>query len=265
MRSVAGDPHAGSPPPFLDRWAEVDGLTIYARVAEHTDARGMLPLVLIHGLSMASNYMMPAARELSMHHPVYVPDLPGFGRSCKPAHTCTLAELADTLAAWMDAVELARAAFLGNSFGCQVILELALRYPNRTDRAVLVGPTVDPRGRTAYQQILRTLCTGLFYEPPSLIPIVLYNYAIAGPRRTIETLRYLLADPVEQKLAGIKIPTLVVRGALDLIVPQRWVEEMVRTLPHGTLAVVPNAAHTVNYHAPAELAHLVHPFLRSSL
>jgi pimeloyl-ACP methyl ester carboxylesterase len=66
-------------------------------------------------------------RRLAPAFRVWAPDLPGFGDSDRPRRALDLAELADALAGWMDAVDLPRAALLGNSLGCQVIGHLANR------------------------------------------------------------------------------------------------------------------------------------------
>ena len=64
------------------------------------------------------------------------PDLPGFGESTKPRHVLTLPELADCLYSWMRARGIERAMLIGNSFGCQILAELALRHPEMVDRLV---------------------------------------------------------------------------------------------------------------------------------
>jgi 2-hydroxy-6-oxonona-2,4-dienedioate hydrolase len=92
--------------------------------------------------------MVPVAELLSPHHRVYIPDLPGFGESSKPDRVLDVPELTDALVGWTRAVGLQRAAFLGNSFGCQVLADLAVRYPALIERAVLQGPTMDPRARS---------------------------------------------------------------------------------------------------------------------
>jgi pimeloyl-ACP methyl ester carboxylesterase len=50
---------------------------------------------------------------------------------------------------WLEAADLPSVAVLGNSFGCQVAVELAVRHPDRVAGLVLVGPTMDPSARTA--------------------------------------------------------------------------------------------------------------------
>ena len=79
--------------------------------------------------------------------------------------------------------------------------------------------------------------------------------------RTVRTLQKGVEDPVAQKLPRVRVPTLVVRGSRDPIAPQRWVEEMVRRLPAGRLAVLEGIAHVANYTAPDVLVRVVRPFL----
>ena len=234
---------------------------MHARVSTTPAPAGSPAVVLIHGLVVSSRYMVPTAERLAPHHKVYVPDLPGFGRSEKPSSVLDVSGLSHSLAAWMGAVGLESAVLVGNSVGCQVIAELALRHPERVERAVLQGPTMDPEARTALRQAARLALAGT-REPLSLLPIMLLDYLSAGLRRSFATFRYALEDPIEEKLPRVRVPTLVVRGARDPIVPQRWAEGVARLLPEGRLVVVPGAAHTMNYGAPSELARVVRAFVR---
>ncbi len=242
------------------RWTRVGDYRIHARVRVDLSPPGALPVVLVHGIGAASRYMAPTAELLAPYHPVYAPDLPGFGESSKPRRALNLTELTDALAEWMQAVGLERAALLGNSVGCQIIADLALRYPDRIDRAVLQGPTVDPHARTARQQILRWLRNNR-HERSSQALISAKAYWKCGVGRLIRTFRYALNDRIEEKLPRMNVPTLVVRGSLDTIVPQLWAEEATRLLPGGRLVVLPGAPHTVVYNAAPELVRVALPFL----
>jgi 2-hydroxy-6-oxonona-2,4-dienedioate hydrolase len=233
---------------------------MHARVSVDLAPTRSLPIVLVHGIGVASRFMVPTAEVLAPYHRVYAPDLPGFGKSSKPAHVLNVAELADALAGWTRAIGLASAIFLGNSFGCQIVVELALRYPQLLERLVLQGPTMDPQARTAWRQIARLLRNS-HHEPVSHGFISAREYPRCGLRRLMKTFRYALDDRIEEKLPRVRVPVLVVRGSKDPIVPQRWAEETVRLLPMGKLAVVPNAPHTVVYDAPLKLASVVEPFL----
>ncbi len=89
------------------------------------------PIVLVHGIAVSSRYMVPVAEELAPFASVHAPDLPGFGRSAKPRRTLTVPELARALLAWLDAAGLERPLLLGNSLGCQVVVDLAAREARR--------------------------------------------------------------------------------------------------------------------------------------
>jgi pimeloyl-ACP methyl ester carboxylesterase len=155
---------------------------------------------------------------------------------------------------------LCHAALVGNSIGCQVIADLAVRYPARVARAVLQGPTMDPKGRSFSRQVGRFLLD-VPREPLSLVPIELLDHLSAGTRQAWHTFRYALEDRIEEKLPYMRVPTLVVCGSRDPIVPQRWAKEATRLLPMGQLSVISGAAHTANYGWAAEFARVTQTVL----
>lgn len=218
-------------------------------------------VVLVHGLVISSSYMMPTAERLAPLCRVYAPDLPGYGLSFKPRPILLLPELADALAQWMDALNLARAYFVGNSFGCQVIAHFAVRHPARVERLVLQGPTVDPRSRSIPRQFLKLLINSL-REPRGLGRLARKDYARAGLTRVKQTMRLAMADPIEVILPHVRAPALVVRGARDPLVPPHWADQVTQLLPQGELRVIPGAPHTINYSAPLEFVRVMKPFLQ---
>jgi 2-hydroxy-6-oxonona-2,4-dienedioate hydrolase len=242
------------------RWDTVGGMRMYTRAWDADPGQHPPAIVLVHGLVVSSRYMVPLGSKLAPDHPVYAPDLPGYGKSETPDRTLELPELADSLAAWMDAVGLDRAVMLGNSFGCNIVVEFALRHPERIERAVLQGPMVDPRQQSAPDQIVRWMVNGT-RDSPGMGPIILADYLAAGIRRSLRTFQISRRDYIKDKLPRVRVPTLVVRGARDPIVPQDWVEEVVQLLPNGRLAVIPGIAHTANYSAPLEVARLTRLFI----
>jgi pimeloyl-ACP methyl ester carboxylesterase len=243
-----------------DSWIKVNGVDMHARFAAHAETRDAATVVLVHGLSVSSGYMVPTAELLAPSYHVYAPDLPGFGKSAKPSHILSIPQLADALADWMEALELPPAILLGNSLGCQVIAHFALRYPERITHAVLVGPTMDPKMRNLPMAALR-LGLDMYHEPLSFWPVVTREYLAAGPRRTLGTLQYAFDDPIELCLPKVQVPTLVVRGAYDALVGQSWTEEVHRLIPQSRLVIVPGAAHAVNFNSPDQLVSAMQTFL----
>jgi pimeloyl-ACP methyl ester carboxylesterase len=245
---------------FQSRWRIVRGVDIHDRASlDSPDATP--PLVLVHGLAVSHRYLMPLAAKLAGHHPVHVIDLPGFGLSGDPGRVLNVTEHADHLADWLEATGLPPTVVLGNSFGCQVAVDLAVRYPDRVRGLVLVGPTIDPAARTAFRQILRWLGDTAL-EDPLQLPILARDLRDAGPHRVVQTLAHALHDPIEHKLPLISVPVLVTRGSREPIVPMAWARAATRLLPLGELAVVPGP-HNTNYAAADHLAELFLAFLHS--
>ena len=238
------------------------GTPMHTRISKNVVPATTSNIVLVHGLSVSSGYMVPTAVRLAEWYRVYVPDLPGFGKSAKPAHILNVSELADALADWMQVMGLSSATFLGNSLGCQIIVNFALQHPACIERAILVSPTMDPKALTIHQEagrlLLDTPC-----EPARFLPVLLREYLVAGIRRTVRTLRYGFEDQMEEHLPHVHIPTLVVRGARDPIVSQDWAEKVHQLLPNSQFVVVQGAGHAVNFNSPDQLAAIVRSFMEN--
>ena len=253
MRAPRSDTH------FESRWTTVRGVRLHDR-ASRIVVPGSHPVVLVHGVTVSHRYMMPLAAELARRYPIRVIDLPGFGLSDDPGRVLNVTELADWLAEWLMTTGVTPAAVVGNSFGCQVAVDLAMRHSALVRCLVLVGPTMDAYARTAPRHFLRWI-RDLRHEDPLQLPIFLRDVVDAGPVRAVRTFRIALRDAIEDKLPAVGMPTLVTRGSLEPIVSQRWAEHVTRLLPNGELAVVPRSPHDANYTAARSLASLVIPFL----
>ena len=237
----------------------VDGLRMHYRTA----GRGQQSVVMVHGLTVSGNYMMPAAVELLGDFAVYVPDLPGFGASHKPRQVLKIPEMAETLIAWMDAIGLERPFLLGNSLGCHTVAIVAARHPERVAGTILVAPHGDPGGRNTLRLMMRFMNNSV-REPLSSWAIMFKDFLKAGPRRTLLTLRNLQQCPLEPWLPQVNVPALVVTGGRDRIVPRCWVNRVAELLPQGRAALIPEAAHVPNYSHPERMAALVRAFVESS-
>ncbi|WP_205707138.1 alpha/beta fold hydrolase, partial [Kineococcus vitellinus] len=228
------------------------------------------PVVLVHGLGLSGRYFVPLGRRLAaLGHRVLAPDLPGFGRTPpergarRPAGP-TAREQAEHLLAWMDAADVPRATLFGNSVGVQVALEVAARHPGRVEGLVLEGPTPDPAYRSPVRQYAQVLRNMLF-ERPAVSSIYQLDYLSARVVRVFAQLVRTADDRIEERLAQVQAPTLVVRGGLDQTLSQGWAEQVAGLLPDGRLVVVEGAAHDVHHSAPHVAARLVHAFVTGAL
>jgi len=247
------------PAKIESRWTAIPGARIHSRSCTAATPRTP-PIVLVHGLGVSSRYMVPTARLLAHELPVHAVDLPGFGLSSKPERVLGVRELAHALVGWLAEMGLERPVVVANSFGCQVVAELAVARPGLVDRLVLLAPTVDPAARSTGWHALRWLLT-VPWERPALQRVIARDYRDAGLARVRATAQLALDDRIEAKLPQIGAPVLVVRGSRDRVVPQRWAQEAAALAPDGRLTVIPGAPHCLNFSAAEEVAALVGAFV----
>lgn len=245
---------------LASRWARVEGRRIHARVGGQRHRGRATPLVLVHGLIVSSRYLVPLGERLAGQWPVFAPDLPGFGLSESPPRTLDVPGLAQALERYMEAAGLTRAVLVGHSMGCQIALELAAERPERVAALVLVGPTSEP-GRRNPLLLPPRLMASMPLEKPSLWLSTLWDVWDAGIPRGLRTYACMLTDRPERRLARVRAPALVVRGTLDTIVSDAWVERMARELPQGELARIAWASHALHYSRADALVDVMTRFL----
>ena len=242
---------------FTSRRYRVDGLDLHVR--QRPGPRSAAPAcVLVHGLAVSHRYLMPTARWL--RRTVYVPDLPGFGLSDHPDRVFDVGEHAGLLARWLDALGADPVCLLGNSFGCQVAVDLARQRPDLVAALVLVGPTVDPAAATVAGQ-LRRWVRDVCQEDVRQATILARDVRDAGLRRIAATLRLSLRDRIEAKLPLVGAPALLVRGEHDRVCPPRWLGEAAALMADARCHTLPGPAHNAVTTAGPELAAAVETFL----
>jgi pimeloyl-ACP methyl ester carboxylesterase len=220
------------------------------------------PIVLVHAVGRSSRGLKPLIRALGEQRAVFAPDLPGFGLSDGPAHPLDIPELADALRRWLIENGMTPAVLVGVSFGCQVAVDLAARHPELVDRLVLVGPMVDPAGRSGLRLATRW-ARGAHRSSPLRAPTAIHDLLDAGPFRTMRALKHALDDPIEDELPDVEAPTLVVRGTHDRLVPPSWAAQVAELLPRGEIATLAHAGHTIGSRGAESLAHLIDRFLKN--
>lgn len=256
-------PRRNSPDPFRAAATLVRDVAIYSVSSHPPNRRTAAPnLALVHGLGLSQRYMMPLARELASDCHVYIPDQPGFGGSGHPEQVLNMAGLADALADWIHNTGLRGATFIGNSQGCQIIAQLAVRHPELVAAAVLQGPTAPPREQTWLHQFIRWRQNSR-HNPRSLDDVTWGEYKKSGYLRVLRTFQHALTDRVEEQLPQIAAPSLIVRGEHDPICRAEWARRLASLLPRGLYVEIPGVAHTLCYTAPKELAAVIREFLIS--
>lgn len=221
-----------------------------------TGDRTLPPVVLVHGVGVSGSYFRPVAAHLDDHVRLYVPDLPGFGRSISHTGIWTIRQLADGLAGWLDVHALRDAVLVSNSLGGQILTLLAATRPDLVRALILVAPTVDPDARSVIGQVYRGVLD-IPRESGSIWTIWLPDFFRAGVRRALLTLRYGIQDPQLDRLRHIVVPVVIVGGERDPIAPPTWVMAMAKLLPRGRYIMIPGAPHAMNYTNPRQLARII--------
>jgi pimeloyl-ACP methyl ester carboxylesterase len=180
--------------------------------------------------------------------PAEVAHLPGMGRAVPVP---PLEELAALLRARLDGGPVVLA---GHSQGCQVAAAAAV--DPRVAGLVLFGPTTDPRLRSVPGLTSRWLVTALG-EPKWQLPLVLVQWARTGPSRMRALWRQASPDPVDRRLARVRVPVVVVRGRRDRLCDADWARALVAAAPDARLVELPGAAHMTVQTRPAAVAALL--------
>lgn len=258
--------HRAATAAMRTEWRVIEGVAgcrpLRLRARFRTRSGGELPpLVLVPGYGVGSGYLVPLAARLAVTADVFVPELPGHGRSDHDVRPLGIAELATALERWMDAGGLRAAVLVGHSLGCQIAVELAGRRSDLAAGLVLVGPTADPRARTAPQQIIRTLLASMF-DRPAYLAVALRDYARAGRAVLAEDMRQMVRFRTEAALPLLVAPVRVVRGGRDHLVPSDWATVVARCAAAPPPRAIPGWGHAVHYDDPAGVADVVLRFVR---
>jgi 2-hydroxy-6-oxonona-2,4-dienedioate hydrolase len=215
--------------------------------------------VLVHGLGMATNYLEPTMHAIGDRLAASALDLPGFGRSRARGRHLSLGELADALVEWMRVRGIHAPILLGQSHGCQVVVEAVSRVPDLAAAIILNAPTMLAGSRTIHQQLWHVVQDSP-REPLALVPHVARDYLRAGPSRILGTLRDALRDRIEDKLARVRVPVVVTCGARDPVAPPAWGEQLARLTgsrvgaPEAKFIAIPGAAHAAPFSHPTAIA-----------
>jgi pimeloyl-ACP methyl ester carboxylesterase len=249
--------------PLSDHWIVVNNRPIFYRAAVDAAPAGTTPIIHLHGFGISGRYLVPTAERLSPFYPTYVPDLPGYGRSPRPSHTLSIPELAGEIIAFMDGLGIERAHLLGNSMGCLVAIECAIRFPERLDRIIMVSPAGGDHNLPLLRGIAQLALDGL-REGHGLLRIAIPDYLRFGPRNSVRLFRAMTHFATSERAVAVSTPTLVIIGSRDPLVSYARLEALVEDQANMTLIVQDRAAHAINFSHPRSLARVVHAWLEDN-
>ena len=234
------------------------------------------PLVVLHGAYMNIPSMGAIVPRLAEWHTVYALELQGHGRTTDIDRPITYPHLADDVAAFMDAVGLARAHVFGYSMGAAAGLQLAIRHPEKVRKLVAASVAFDAEG---WQPEFKAFLPQLTVEMMLAMPFAEEYRRLApnpdGFRALVEKLIALEHEPMawEADVRAMTTPVLLVAGDADVVTLEHAVAlfrllggggmgDMGKPLSASRLAVLPATSHTAVITQADLLVALIEPFLR---
>lgn len=273
-------------------FTEVDGVRVHY---QEFGAAGNNPtLLLIHGYP-ASTYVWhlvaPMFAALDFH--VVAIDLPGFGFSDKPSwFDYSIGSQGRVVERFMDRLSVGRATLVGSSFGGAVASTVALDYPERVEKLVLVAAVIndDVKSQKLFRIakmrgvgevvspflidskiFLRRRMRGTFGAANQHLVTRERIECVSRPLRAANAHRSVLATArrwdagrIEQDAHLINQPTLLVWGEHDAVIPIKNGEKLHRSILNSRFVVFKDCGHVPQEEAPESFVQVVGEFCRSS-
>lgn len=225
---------------------------------------GAPPLLLVMGMSFSSRAWGPLGETLSADFRVVVFDNRGAGGSGAPLRPYGMGDLADDAAAVLDSAGVEAAHAFGISMGGMIALELALRHPARVKAMALGGTFAGWReSRKPSAPVVGDLLAGTVLSRLGSHRLIARALVADGTRETdfarfaawIENAGRVRPHVLAQQLAAvtghdaasrlgeIRVPTLVLAGAEDRLVPVENSRRIAEAIPGARLVLLPGAGH----------------------
>lgn len=255
-----------------------NGIQLYYELHGPEDAE---ILVLSNGVLMSTASWAFQTPAFSEHYRLLLYDCRGMWQSDHPPGPYSMELHADDLAALLRALGIAEAHIAGTSYGAEISMVFALKYPQMT-RSLIVTSAVSHLDRLLEGMLDIWLAATRARDPDLLFkvvyPLTFSEAWIAGNQETLdlarERYRHLDMDAflelllsfqqlnVTAGLKGIGAPTLVVVGEDDLLKPRKYSEIIAAEIPGAELAVIPRAGHAAMWEQPGVFNSLILGFLK---
>lgn len=229
------------------------GGTVWWESQKEGIAPSAAPVVLIHGVNDQAGTWFPIAPAVAVRRRVIIPDLPGHGESEPREGDLPISMFVGRLEALL--ADEPPAILVGNSLGGWIVTLYALRHPDRLEHLVLEAsggldrPFASPvvaHDRAEAEVVLRAVHGPRFVAAEWIIDALLERATDSQMLRIRETEEHY----VDSRLHELKVPTTIIWGKDDGVLPVAYAEELRDAIPHATLHVIPDAAHIPHLQQP---------------
>jgi len=262
----------------------------------YTDTGQGQPLLFIHGLGSNLQCWNRNIDSLASKYRCLAIDLPGYGKSSKQSYPFTMSFFAHSVQTFIDSLGLDQVTVIGHSMGGQIAMHMALSRPEQISRLVLLAPAGFETFSSQERQLISNLYSPAivkalptsqivknfelnFYDMPEDAKFMIEDRLLM--RKTAEYDHYsqmipkcikgMLAELVFDQLPKITAPTLVLFGANDQLIPNKYLhpnqtsETIARTgaahLPNSTVGLIEKAGHFIQWEQSNKVNQAINLFL----
>lgn len=223
---------------------QVQGVPVCYEVAGQGE-----PLVMVHGFAESTRVWYRNVPELLEHYRVYLIDLPGFGAMRRFHRLFKLVDLGAWLDNWRLAVGLDEISLVGHSMGGYVAMAMAAERPQKVKRLALVDSLGIPLQRSV-ARLMGPAFRAVVRATPSPWLAMSYDSLRAGPLTLWRVSRQITALDASAVLSAINVPTLLIWGEDDDLIPFALGRQLHTHLPQARLCVIHGANHFCMYEQP---------------
>jgi pimeloyl-ACP methyl ester carboxylesterase len=274
------------------RHVEIHGHKVAYRLAGTGET-----ILLIHGMAGSSRTWRAVMPALAQHYQVLAPDLVGHGSSEKPPGDYSLGAFASGLRDLMDVLDVDRATVVGQSLGGGVAMQFAYQFPERCTRLVLVssgglGREVSWMLRAlslpGSELVLPVVAPAFVRERGNAISVWLRDHGVKSQRAAEMWQAYISLSQPENRRAFLRtlravvdpggqavdasdrlyltesMPTLIIWGDNDKIIPVAHAHTAHAALPGSRLEIFEGAGHFPQVEAPEQFVDVVMDFIEST-
>jgi pimeloyl-ACP methyl ester carboxylesterase len=249
------------------------------------------PILFVHGISGCWQNWLENLPHFAANHRAIALDLPGFGASPMPSWEIDMPAYGRLLGDFCEKLGIERATLVGNSMGGFIAVEAATSNPSRYERLVLVsaagilntwnpeargtvtawawkefGPLFARRGReiVSRPRAREAVFRPFLRYPNRLREDLLLEQIVGGLERADgfgDALQALIRHDIRDRLAAIDIPTLIVWGLSDRVIPVAAAISYHRRIPGSRLEIFERTGHVPQLERPLRFNALLDEFL----
>ncbi|MCK5688543.1 alpha/beta fold hydrolase [Myxococcota bacterium] len=236
-------------------------------------------ILLVHGFPLDNRMWSAQLKGLPAHYRVIAPTLRARGQSPASEDAWSLSDHADDLAATLDHLNISKVHLVGLSMGGYILFEFWRRHAERLLSLVFTNTRAKddpPEGKIGRETVAKdVLAQGSQILTPIMLPKLLAPNASQEvkdlisqmisqtPAQTTAHDALAMRDRPDSTadLASIQLPTLVIHGAEDTLIPPTEAQSMAKMLPHGRLELILGVGHMSPMEAPDEFNRILVEFV----